>query len=233
MPGEDEHGGELDESSLVHAVELAVAARSEMASGVPLGVPRKRELRRMVRAGDEAAEVLRGRDGRSRPGLSNGRGNVMTAKAWPEDWEDRVSGDSCPICQSLGGRDNEHWVHVTTGSCTEVYLDRASRVKGYCMVMWRLGHAVEPSELDDAGAAAYWREVMAAGRAVLHTFEPLKVNYLTLGNGVPHLHTHVVPRYVEDPAPGGPLPWEQLVGHPLFDEVSLHGQAASLREAWS
>jgi diadenosine tetraphosphate (Ap4A) HIT family hydrolase len=29
---------------------------------------------------------------------------------------------------------------------------------------------------------------------------------MTLGNGVPHLHTHVTARYWDDPAPGGPLP---------------------------
>lgn len=37
-------------------------------------------------------------------------------------------------------------------------------------------------------------------------FHPLKINYQTLGNRVPHLHTHVTPRYRDDPAPGAPLP---------------------------
>ena len=32
------------------------------------------------------------------------------------------------------------------------------------------------------------------------------MNYETLGNTVPHLHTHLVPRFTEDPAPGRPFP---------------------------
>ncbi|MFF1819285.1 hypothetical protein ACFVWG_18440 [Kribbella sp. NPDC058245] len=37
-------------------------------------------------------------------------------------------------------------------------------------------------------------------------YEPLKMNYETLGNSSPHLHAHLVPRYVEDPRPGQPFP---------------------------
>jgi diadenosine tetraphosphate (Ap4A) HIT family hydrolase len=39
-------------------------------------------------------------------------------------------------------------------------------------------------------------------------FNPCHMNYLLLGNIVPHLHVHVVPRYLDDPSPGRPLPWE-------------------------
>jgi diadenosine tetraphosphate (Ap4A) HIT family hydrolase len=35
---------------------------------------------------------------------------------------------------------------------------------------------------------------------------PLKMNYETLSNTSPHLHTHLLPRYVEDPPPGQPFP---------------------------
>ena len=59
--------------------------------------------------------------------------------------------------------------------------------------------------------------------------DPVKMNYLTLGNTVPHLHTHVVPRYRDDPAPGGPIAWEQISGPEPVPEADLHRQAASLR----
>jgi diadenosine tetraphosphate (Ap4A) HIT family hydrolase len=38
-------------------------------------------------------------------------------------------------------------------------------------------------------------------------FKPCHVNYLLLGNIVPHLHVHIVPRYLDDSAPERPLPW--------------------------
>ncbi len=39
---------------------------------------------------------------------------------------------------------------------------------------------------------------------------PVKLNYLTLGNALPHLHTHIVPRYADDPVPGRPFPFDFL-----------------------
>ena len=41
------------------AVEAARQARAEMGSNRVLSVPRKRELRKIIRAGDEAADALR------------------------------------------------------------------------------------------------------------------------------------------------------------------------------
>jgi len=44
------------------------------------------------------------------------------------------------------------------------------------------------------GTAGYWLDVTAVARAVDAEFHPVKLNLMTLGNWVPHLHTHVVPR---------------------------------------
>jgi len=45
--------------------------------------------------------------------------------------------------------------------------------------------------------------VLTVARTLRRHFDPAQVNYLTLGNQLPHLHTNVVLRYVDDPAPGG------------------------------
>jgi diadenosine tetraphosphate (Ap4A) HIT family hydrolase len=135
------------------------------------------------------------------------------------------------ICDVLGGGDNDHWVHVADGDCTEVHLDRASQIAGYCLVVWRLGHVAEPTQLEAEAAGAYWREVLAAGQAVISAFAPVKVNYFTLGNAVPHLHTHIVPRYSGDPMPAGPISWDRVVAAPAFTEGALRDQAAALRQA--
>jgi diadenosine tetraphosphate (Ap4A) HIT family hydrolase len=52
---------------------------------------------------------------------------------------------------------------------------------------------------------------------------------MTLGNTVPHLHTHVLPRYPDDPAPGGPIAWEAIFAAAPVPEAELHRQAADLR----
>ena len=62
-----------------------------------------------------------------------------------------------------------------------------------------------------------------------HGFEPVKLNFLTLGNWVPHLHTHVLPRYRDDPAPGGPIPWDAIFTSEPTSAETLRRQAAALR----
>jgi hypothetical protein len=51
-----------DRARLVQAIEAGRAARAEMGSSNTLTVPRKRELRRVIREGDEAASTLAKRD---------------------------------------------------------------------------------------------------------------------------------------------------------------------------
>jgi diadenosine tetraphosphate (Ap4A) HIT family hydrolase len=47
--------------------------------------------------------------------------------------------------------------------------------------------------------------VERAGAAIASVFQPIKMNSQLLGNAIPHLHWHIVPRYYGDPAPGRPL----------------------------
>jgi len=39
---------------------------------------------------------------------------------------------------------------------------------------------------------ASWAEVLTVARALISQYQPLKMNYETLGNSLPHLHTHLV-----------------------------------------
>ena len=57
-----------DRARLTQVVAAARAARAEMGSSQTLTVPRRRELRRVIRMGDEAAAILAGED---HPGRAN------------------------------------------------------------------------------------------------------------------------------------------------------------------
>ncbi len=153
----------------------------------------------------------------------------MAERGWPADWAERKAGKDCPMCAALGKGDNDFGVSVFTGEVAEVRLERRSLLPGYCVVVWRHGHVAEPGDLAPVQASRYWAEVLAAGRAVQARFTPVKLNYLTLGNNVPHLHTHVLPRYQDDPAPGGPIAWEAIFAADPVPEPELHRQAADLR----
>ena len=54
-------------------------------------------------------------------------------------------------------------VHVHTGQVAEVHLERRTRLPGYCIVVWRPGHAAEPTGPGPAAAGRYWQEVLTAG----------------------------------------------------------------------
>lgn len=148
--------------------------------------------------------------------------------AWPDDWSERMAGRDCPICATIAVEDSEHAVAVATLPYTKVSLERRSRLPGYCVVAWRAGHVAEPTDLDPRSAAGYWGDVMDVGRAIQAELNPIKLNFLTLGNWVPHLHTHVLPRYRDDPAPGGPIPWDAIFASEPNEPERLRQLAVAL-----
>jgi diadenosine tetraphosphate (Ap4A) HIT family hydrolase len=116
-----------------------------------------------------------------------------------------MRGRDCPMCAE-GRPDVSHdGARVFASDVVDAYLRRENVAPGYTIVVWRGRHVAEPTELSADEAARYWLDVLRVARALSECFEPAKLNFMTLGNAVPHLHTHVVPRYVDDPDPGRPL----------------------------
>jgi diadenosine tetraphosphate (Ap4A) HIT family hydrolase len=72
--------------------------------------------------------------------------------------------------------------------------------------------------------------VLRVGRALEAALRPVKLNYDVLGNAVPHLHTHIVPRYADDPRPGWPFPFPVPDPDPM-PEDRLLADVEALRRA--
>ena len=62
-------------------------------------------------------------------------------------------------------------------------------------------HATELFELQAAERATLMDEVARVAQALAREFGAVKVNYALLGNQLPHVHWHVIPRGARDPAP--------------------------------
>ncbi|MBS1225963.1 MAG: hypothetical protein H6R24_2641 [Proteobacteria bacterium] len=60
-------------------------------------------------------------------------------------------------------------------------------------------HVKEMTDLPAADQQALLRVVMAAEAALREVMTPDKINLASLGNVVPHLHWHVIPRFADDP----------------------------------
>jgi diadenosine tetraphosphate (Ap4A) HIT family hydrolase len=137
---------------------------------------------------------------------------------WPPEFYARKAGTGCPLCEQGRPAETPLGVRFFSGACTDAYLVRADIQRGLSIAVFRGRHVVEPTELTDGEAALYGREVLTVGRALERAFAPVKLNYDLLGNSVPHLHTHIVPRYADDPRPGWPFPFPDPEPPPMPEE---------------
>ncbi len=79
-----------------------------------------------------------------------------------------------------------------------VILNRDQFFTGYTFVVAR-EHVTELFHLERAARAALVEEVNSIAEALFNLFKPDKMNYELLGNMVPHMHWHLVPRFRSDP----------------------------------
>lgn len=122
-------------------------------------------------------------------------------RTWPQDWESRQRGVGCPFCSDLTGQS------FHSGRVSEALLERHAIAHGHVAVVFRRRHVATFTDLESGELTDYWADIQDVGRTIERVFKPCHVNYLLLGNIVPHLHVHVVPRYLDDSAPERPLPW--------------------------
>ena len=149
---------------------------------------------------------------------------------WPRNWADLTRGIGCEMCENGRPDANSYGVRIQAGRYTDAYLQRADVQRGYTVVIWRGRHINEPTELDETEASGYWAEVLTVARALISVYMPLKMNYETLGNSLPHLHTHLVPRFTDDPRPGQPFPLTARQPDAKVPEARLWADAKALRK---
>jgi diadenosine tetraphosphate (Ap4A) HIT family hydrolase len=65
-------------------------------------------------------------------------------------------------------------------------------------VVWQ-AHVKEMTDLSDEDRLHLMEVVFAVESVVRELLVPDKINLASLGNFVPHLHWHVIPRYTDDP----------------------------------
>lgn len=123
-------------------------------------------------------------------------------QTWPEDWDARKRGVGCWFCTKQLGQP------FYVGSVGDAHLEPHPVARGHAIVVFRDRHVADFTSLTASEAAAYWCDVHAVAQMIERVFAPCHMNYQLLGNLVPHLHVHLVPRYLDDPFPGKPLPFE-------------------------
>ncbi|WP_332878822.1 HIT family protein [Massilia sp. S19_KUP03_FR1] len=84
----------------------------------------------------------------------------------------------------------------TNGQFSVILVDDAN-YPGFCRVIWH-DHIKEMSGLRGAERAALMDAVNQVELAQIEVLHPEKINLASLGNVVPHLHWHVIPRFLDD-----------------------------------
>jgi diadenosine tetraphosphate (Ap4A) HIT family hydrolase len=102
-----------------------------------------------------------------------------------------MSTNACELCVQPGGE------VLYRGEKYRVVLVDDANYPGFCRVIWN-GHAKEMTDLSAADRSLLMDAVWRVEEAVREVMQPAKINVASLGNVVPHLHWHVIPRYEDD-----------------------------------
>ena len=86
---------------------------------------------------------------------------------------------------------------IWRGDDCRVILVNDSDLPGSCRVIWNR-HISEMTDLSYGERDHLMSLVFAVEEAVRHVMHPDKVNIAALGNMVPHIHWHVIPRFKDD-----------------------------------
>jgi diadenosine tetraphosphate (Ap4A) HIT family hydrolase len=113
-------------------------------------------------------------------------------------------------------------------SCYVILGDRQF-YRGYCVLFAKL-HATELYLMPADTARLLSDEMRLVAEAIAAVVKPWKMNYECLGNGEPHVHWHLFPRYETDQMRGVPI-WLRLESEQkiLLDENDRRALIDSLR----
>ena len=89
-----------------------------------------------------------------------------------------------------------------------VILNRDQFFPGYTLLFTK-DHYTELFHLDRNVRSALMEEVSSVAQALYTVYAPAKINYELLGNMVPHIHWHIVPRFMSEPLWPRPIWAEQ------------------------
>lgn len=133
----------------------------------------------------------------------------------------------CFYCEN-GEKLHSLMIEICELPYSKVYLNRDQKHKGRCIVAFK-EHKTEYFQLTEKEIAGYFAEVSRVAGAIWTLYHPDKINYATFGDGVPHVHVHVVPKYKGGLNWGEPF--DDTLPKQILDEEEYREMAKELRTA--
>ena len=133
-----------------------------------------------------------------------------------------MTNPSCKACQSTWPRE-DHF--IADLGLSKAYLHDDQFFPGWTVVVFKR-HATELFQLAPTERIQLMEEVNLVAKTLAEIYDAKKINYELLGNQLPHIHWHVIPRLADDPATRSPEHGSApAAGHskrPLNHESLLH-----------
>lgn len=131
----------------------------------------------------------------------------------------------CDLCRRTGGE-----LLWQGERCRVVHVSEPG-YPGFCRVIWE-AHVKEMTDLSEDDRTHLMEVVFAVESVLREQLQPDKMNLASLGNMVPHLHWHVIPRHADDPHFPQPI-WAAPQRAPRAEprEASTAALAAALAAA--
>lgn len=118
----------------------------------------------------------------------------------------------CPMCSRW---DADTDLRIAELQHSYVILNRDQYFPGYTLLFTK-HHVTELFHLNRDLRGALMEEVSLVAQALHTVYSPAKINYELLGNMVPHIHWHIVPRFSSERL------WPQPIWAEQHEELLLH-----------
>lgn len=108
---------------------------------------------------------------------------------------------TCFYCNPTPARD-DIMVEIAPLSVSTLFLFREQTYAGRILVAYK-DHTAEVCDLSEADRNALFADVAQAAQVLKTVCNPAKINYGAYADKNPHMHFHLVPKYVDGPSWGG------------------------------
>lgn len=121
--------------------------------------------------------------------------------------------NNCELCLEDGGE------IIAQNELLRIIYVEDKNYPGYVRVILNR-HVKEMSDLENEEASQVFATLIKIEKTIRDIYIPDKVNVASLGNVVPHLHWHIIPRYKHDLHFPNPI-WGEIVNHDYIPNSQL------------
>lgn len=138
-----------------------------------------------------------------------------------------MTSPECKACIGAWPR-RDHF--IADCGLTRAYLHDDQFFPGWTVLVLKQ-HATELFHLSRADRSRLIEEMSAVAGVLVREWRAVKINYELLGNQLPHIHWHLIPRLPQDPAPLEPV-WRITHEPARLTPDNLTSMLERLRKIW-